>query len=609
MDFLKLYQDEDCPADTSSEHYSSDSPITPDLLEEQPIPPRIGDEYQVTLPPLERRLWHTDTEFPLYMGLEVPVTWAVKRDGVTKTCISSSALSTYKCEPNGTNFQAIPDLPTSTWTCDEENIFLLGLYIFEKNLVQVKRFMDCKRMGEILSFYYGKFYRSDAHRRWADSRKVRTRRHIHGQRIFSGWRHNELLQRLDFNLSVESRSTLVEATRSLSECRLSLEEYVFALKATVGLKALVNAVGIGVENYDLTAIPSDPVKASHGLSTRAEIPIGKACSSLTPGDIIKFLTGDFRLSKTKSNDLFWEAVWPRLLAKGWHSEQPKDSTTPFASTTSRPAPLVFLLPAVKKFSRKLIKGKHYFDSVTDVLNKVVSNPRLLELEEREGAILVNPELMKFTVVDTSLVNAGLRQLRSLPVDASEAECRSSQSDDGSETSSSSSSEHEKPKPEPAAKRSCPNGFKPKKCKPKYLSPVLKRQRLTACRNPESVFLALASSEKEAEPRTPLIDLNLPEFPPDFDSCETVEKQPLWEEPAEVSARRQSTRNRPLTARALEALASGFLATRRKGKGSGRVPGRGSARASANSSLVQVLDGEEEYSSQCGQRGEDYSSQC
>ncbi|MBA0825821.1 hypothetical protein Goarm_010737, partial [Gossypium armourianum] len=175
----------------------------------------------------------------------------------------------------------------------------------------------------------------------------------------------------------------------------------------------------------------EPIKANHVVSFRPEMPVGKACSTLTSVDIINFLTGDFRLSKARCSDLFWEAVWPRLLARGWHSEQPKDQVFPGSKNS-----LVFLMPGVKKFSRRLVKGNHYFDSVSDVLNKVASEPGLLELEielpkdgreenenKWEPAIKQDPgfisnkhgrylkprnpgcnrDLMKFTIVDTSLV--------------------------------------------------------------------------------------------------------------------------------------------------------------------------------------------------------------
>ncbi|RWW06789.1 hypothetical protein GW17_00029858 [Ensete ventricosum] len=253
-------------------------------------------------------------------------------------------------------------------------------------------------------------------------------------------------------LGVNFLRLLFQAANIFNEGRASLEEFVCTLKRTVGMQVLVEAIGIGKEKHDLTGNILDPVRSNQSSSIRPEIPVGTACSSLTSGDIIKFLTGDFRLSKAKSNDLFWEAVWPRLLARGWHSEQPRD-----ISFVASKHSLVFLIPGIKKFSRKkLVKGTHYFDSVSDVLNKVASDPSLLELEA-EGATgssttkdedecamdaksdqnglldhqqrcflrprvpICNSEFMKFTIVDTSLVNGEepfkVRELRTLPIDA------------------------------------------------------------------------------------------------------------------------------------------------------------------------------------------------
>ncbi|KAL8246478.1 hypothetical protein R6Q59_007694 [Mikania micrantha] len=75
------------------------------------------------------------------------------------------------------------------------------------------------------------------------------------------------------------------------------------------------------------------------------------------------------LSKARSNDLFWETVWPRLLARGWHSEQPNGYN--YAANQKN---LVFLMSGVTKFSRKLVKGDAYLDYVTNVLNKVAFDP-------------------------------------------------------------------------------------------------------------------------------------------------------------------------------------------------------------------------------------------
>lgn len=77
---------------------------------------------------------------------------------------------------------------------------------------------------------------------------------------------------------------------------------MFTIKNAVGLGMLIEAISIGKEKRDLTTM--EPVKANHIVSWHPEIPIGKACSALTSANIIKFLTGDFRLSKARSSDLF-----------------------------------------------------------------------------------------------------------------------------------------------------------------------------------------------------------------------------------------------------------------------------------------------------------------
>ncbi|XP_058078031.1 uncharacterized protein LOC131226260 isoform X2 [Magnolia sinica] len=350
------------------------------------------------------------------------------------------------------DYHPVPGSLGGSWSDIEHESFIVGLYIFGKNLVQVKRFVESKGMGDIQSFYYGQFYRSNGHRRWSECRKMRTRRSIHGQRIFTGWRQQELLSRLLPRVSDDCGNALVEVTRIFGDGKISLEEYVSSLKGMVGLTVLVEAIGIGKgRKHDLTGVVMEPMKTNQVISIRSEIPIGKACSTLTSGDIIRFLTGDFRLSKARSNDLFWEAVWPRLLARGWHSEQPKNH-----GCVGTKHPLVFLIPGIKKFSRrKLVKGDHYFDSISDVLNKVASDPKLLELEVeainngngakdeygwdpnakldkmgpsdhqrhcylRPRTPNCNSEVAKFTIVDTSLLHGAepyqVKELRSLPVD-------------------------------------------------------------------------------------------------------------------------------------------------------------------------------------------------
>ncbi|XP_039127581.1 uncharacterized protein LOC120263683 [Dioscorea cayenensis subsp. rotundata] len=486
MDLIEInYNDEvldgqECSVVISSDHIlSSDLPGVDDIHEDESVVPRVRDMYQVVIPPLmtesERlQLIHTPTEMDKFLG----VTFSVVLGSATPILSSESVDNHFEHEQkkipgadthsmplsmanadykdiltapdNDKGIGILPGTQATPWTAAESQIFLLGLYIFGKNLALIRRFVGTKDMGDVLCFYYGKFYRSDGHRRWSECRKMRSRRCIHGSRIFTGWRQQELLSRLLPGISKDLQDALLEAVKVFNEGNTSLEEFVFQLKALIGTEVLVGAVGIGKGKYDLTGIVLDPVRANQVLSVRSDIPIGKACSSLASEDIIKFLTGNFRLSKARSNDLFWEAVWPRLLARGWHSEQPKD-LGPFGSRNA----LVFLIPGIKKFSRrKLVKGNHYFDSITDILNKVALDPKLLEFEvegsasakEENGWVAdaqleqnnlssenqrhcylrprvsnCNPEDTKFTVVDTSWDHGDapkkMRELRSLPADA------------------------------------------------------------------------------------------------------------------------------------------------------------------------------------------------
>ncbi|KAF2307246.1 hypothetical protein GH714_025729 [Hevea brasiliensis] len=224
------------------------------------------------------------------------------------------------------------------------------------------------------------------------------------------------------DVDVDSFILGLYVSMAFSEGKFSLEDYVSNLKAIAGIKALVDAIGIGKGKEDLTSLAMEPARSNPLLSI---CPIGKACSSLTSSDIIKLLTGGFRLSKARCNDIFWEAVWPRLLARGWHSEQPNNQGC-----------------------------NHYFDSVSDVLSKVASEPKLIELETEEargsscneenrwvaGVPLghndasirqsfrylkprvsnYNLNLVKFTVVDSGLVDerklSRMREMRYTPDD-------------------------------------------------------------------------------------------------------------------------------------------------------------------------------------------------
>ncbi|KAE9609591.1 putative transcription factor MYB/SANT family [Lupinus albus] len=479
-----------------------------DVFGDPELFPRVGKEYQVEIPHLiyesgyswfQNNLHQAEstvsTVHKFRVGLPIPIIWikdevenrkleslkyASKSTEVTNKIDSSNLECTKETNVNReskierhekhrkkSHFM-VPGSASDNWNEIEEASFILGLYIFGKNLIQVRRFVGNKNMGDILSFYYGKFYKSDRYQRWSGCRKVKSRKCIHGQKIFTGPRQQELLSRLQPNASEECRDKLLELSKTFVEGEIHLEEYVLTLKDLVGLEALVEAVGVGKGKKDLTGLAVDSVKSTQAPPVRSEIPLGKACSMLTPAEIVKFLTGGFRLSKARTSDLFWEAVWPRLLARGWHSEQPCSYNYAIAAKHS----LVFLIPGVKKFSRKLVKGNHYFDSVSDVLGKVASDPELIELETvadndcttKEGNVMDREnspdqqrhcylkvktptrsiDVMEFTVVDTSLASektTKVRELRSLPAGVLKASTYVSDSD-GSDTSEEEANESE-----------------------------------------------------------------------------------------------------------------------------------------------------------------------
>ncbi|GJN32769.1 hypothetical protein PR202_gb21295 [Eleusine coracana subsp. coracana] len=398
---IEIKDDEEPQIDVHVDQPRFLEPICPEEVNEDTrVYPRVGEEYQVVVPDLvtkeegfaQRSLPAYDSisfgfDYPVGVGLAIPVTW------------TQNTRSHIKEEKRG--FSGRSSCPSQ----DEDAIHSSGNVpgnLSHPNICSehlVTKFTQSKTMGEVLSYYYGEFFRS-----------------------------------------------------------------------TVGAQVLVEAVGVGKGKYDLTGFALDPSR-NHGILARPEIPIGKACSKLSSGDIIKFLTGDFRLSKARSNDLFWEAVWPRLLARGWHSEQPNGKHA-----------IIFLIPGVRKFSRKrLVKGNHYFDSVSDVLSKVASEPKLLEFgvvndnnesgvkfengwihdsepdrntfsdkkppcSSRKSEPGCSPELMKFTVVDTSLVQGEepfkVRSLRNLPTDSSHGYMSSPHSGDSGSDSSEEPSDSE-----------------------------------------------------------------------------------------------------------------------------------------------------------------------
>ncbi|KAI7751424.1 hypothetical protein M8C21_008217, partial [Ambrosia artemisiifolia] len=319
---------------------------------------RVGDEYQAKIPSLM-----TENERSQLMKVPVcefgqsgPVTWVHsqqtqrnnKANAKGKSCIVG-------CDTDNDLLLVPCSSSEESWSPIEHDSFILGLYIFGKNLRVVNKFMGNKGMQNVLSYYYGKFYRSSEHQKWSTYRKKkRISKSLPGKKIFNGWRLHELLSRLLSNVTDECKARLTQVINMFEEGKHSFEN---------------DRIG---------------------------------------------------LSKARLNEFFWEAVWPRLLAKGWHYEQARN----YAFQNSKN--LVFLVPGVTKFSRRsLVKGSQYFDCLTEVLNKVASEPHLLD-DESDKDRLVKPDetqgsddeqdLMKCTVVDTSLVAlVKVRELTSLTV--------------------------------------------------------------------------------------------------------------------------------------------------------------------------------------------------
>ncbi|KAG2302460.1 hypothetical protein Bca4012_060765 [Brassica carinata] len=408
---------------------------------------RVGDDYQAEIPPLiisesERAAYFLNPLLASSDGgllLPVDITWIdntkVKEDDDDNVDMSESlkSLKTKRNKQKMMNLEAVPERSSSSsWEDLEVDAFVLGLYTFGKNFTQIKQFLlESKETGQLLSFYYGKFYNSSKHKIWSNS--LKKRKCIQGKKLYSGWRLHQLLSRLIPSIADESLKTkLVNVSKSFAEGNTSLEKYISAVKELVGLRSLVEAVAIGSKDNkkDLTVLTTEPVNSKQWFtvsSSAAVVPAGLGVySSLTSAELMEKLNGGPRLSKARCNDIFWEAVWPRLLARGWHSEQPKDR--------GKDSNIVFLIPGIKKFSRrKLVKQNHYFDSISDIIKKVVSDPELLEFDEAAAAeirpppnggimeenqskqskrrYLKSPDSsssthMKFTVVDTTCLASG-----------------------------------------------------------------------------------------------------------------------------------------------------------------------------------------------------------
>ncbi|XP_021974691.1 uncharacterized protein LOC110869774 [Helianthus annuus] len=507
---------------------------------------RIGNEYQAQIPSL-------NTKNELSHLMELPL------------CHDANTND----HKSGMEDCGISD--EESWSAIEQDSFLLGLYIFGKNLRVVNKFMGNKGMPNVLSYYYGKFYRSDEHRKWSLYRKKRSRKSIPGKRIFSGWRRHELLSRLLTKVTDECKSSLTQVVRAFEEGKLSLEKYVYTLRDTVGMNLLIESVAIGKRKQDLISKTKRIPKNKH---------VQSALSSLKTDEIVDSLKDRIGLSKARLDELFWDVVWPRLLARGWHSEQPKS----YGFQNSKNS-LVFLAPGVTKYSRRsLEKGSQYFDSFTDVLNKVASEPHLLE-RDPDGDQLVEPRVkqdvddeqdsMKYTIVDTSMV--GLVKV----MQTSTSVCGETEHDTMEESHNEDMNRNTLEDKDSPVCEMVNNGEPVRKLKLVFKQKT-KRQRVNnigrsnTSDDDEAIEKTLCSEDKRTRI---VIDLNKRRVGPDADGGDDSLSSAKQSDSTELTTnnqtellnagtngQRQSTRNRALTTKALEALANDFLNPKKRRRG-------------------------------------------
>lgn len=205
------------------------------------LAPRVGNKYQADNPPLIEKCDYLQLvktpvvdpdatiDQPNSSSLDKPIKVERKNckddnlDGDTELGNSEERMSTplknenlSSVEPDSELDQVkkglfpVPGSARKAWTEIEEESFLLGLYLFGKNLVLVKRFVGSKTMGDILCFYYGEFYNSDGYRRWSECWESKDRNVIYGRKIFTESRHNKLLSRLFSHVSKDKEDVLIE---------------------------------------------------------------------------------------------------------------------------------------------------------------------------------------------------------------------------------------------------------------------------------------------------------------------------------------------------------------------------------------------------------------
>lgn len=194
----------------------SDNMLLVDMFGEPEILPRIGDGYQAELPQFlgeSNSLFRSsrnsaddetraDFKQSFILGLPINLMWISSElnllHDLRKSLEESENVPAldkiHDC--SGPDSRLVPGVCGEQWTAAEKDCFLLGLYIFAKNFVVVRRFVGTKEMGAVQSYYYGRFCSSPEHRRWSNIRRRKNKRGKFGRGMFSGLRLQELLSRL-----------------------------------------------------------------------------------------------------------------------------------------------------------------------------------------------------------------------------------------------------------------------------------------------------------------------------------------------------------------------------------------------------------------------------
>lgn len=203
--------------------------------------PRVGDQYQahipVILPGYDRVRCFQSEPHLLTFALPIPLMWtrsdkfrgfpeaesekgcpSLEKAGPAASKNPRSIVLALPCQRNvrfkfdwlDKSLYPFPGTLGESWGDAEQQRFLLGLYCLGKNLVLVQRFVGTKHMGDMLSYYYGSFYRSKEYQRWVDGRKLRSRRSVQGHKLLSGWRQQELLSRISPHVSEDCKTMLLK---------------------------------------------------------------------------------------------------------------------------------------------------------------------------------------------------------------------------------------------------------------------------------------------------------------------------------------------------------------------------------------------------------------